>query len=271
MITTSQDWWRCRDQRHMVDALHSLALRTFYPAPPPQEKERLRLLACAYYYGESRWNAIAGTPVETGKVFTPPPASQWQYTRYVLRLLEDDLRLPQTVKDMPGLKALVADVRYPSPLSYSLALRRSSPEIFPALVREIYPDPWEMPSPRPPVTPTVETLARAAEYNRVPSARKDMALNGVLDSSRLLVLADALEEEGYQDERLLRHLRGWEEAVPGWYWCRNCHRVWYPTHGRDNCCEGAEQPANDWMPLRCEHVRGCWAVRTILKEFDYGR
>ena len=49
-------------------------------------------------------------------------------------------------------------------------------------------------------SPTVITLAQAAYDNPAPS-------NGHLDSTRIAILADALEEIGHRDVGLLRHLR----------------------------------------------------------------
>jgi hypothetical protein len=50
-------------------------------------------------------------------------------------------------------------------------------------------------------TPTVIALARAAYQERLPP-------QGELDLARLGVLADALEEAGCTEQRLLKHLRG---------------------------------------------------------------
>jgi hypothetical protein len=71
--------------------------------------------------------------------------------------------------------------------------------------------------------------------------------DGALDSCRLAVLADCLEEAGCAEEALLRHLRGWEE-------CPSCAdpQTWGPEW-----CDG-------WVPLRGPHARGCWATDLIL-------
>jgi hypothetical protein len=71
------------------------------------------------------------------------------------------------------------------------------------LVRDVFGNPFR---PKPPVEPAwqgglVATLAQAAyEDRKLPE--------GTLRGDRLAVLADALEEAGYTDARLLEHLRG---------------------------------------------------------------
>jgi hypothetical protein len=57
-------------------------------------------------------------------------------------------------------------------------------------------------------TATALALARAADEGRLP-------LSGELDSPRLAVLSDALEEAGCSDEALLGHLRSAGPHVPG--------------------------------------------------------
>lgn len=93
-------------------------------------------------------------------------------------------------------------------------------------VVERYPSsPW--------LTPTVLSLAQAAYQER--------QQGGTLDPLALAELSDALEEAGCQEEALLRHLRG-EEVIPSPH---------MPKWGF-------------WQPLRGPHVRGCYAVDTIL-------
>jgi hypothetical protein len=82
------------------------------------------------------------------------------------------------------------------------------------------------------LTPTAISLARAAYDHRDPAT-------GHLDQVRLAVLADALEEAGCQDYRILEHLRqGSQEFDVG--------------HGNVEF--------HDPGP----HVRGCWALDLIL-------
>jgi hypothetical protein len=88
------------------------------------------------------------------------------------------------------------------------------------------------------LTHDVLALARAAYEERLP--------DGTLDPVRLLVLADALEEAGCQEELLLRHLRGEE---PCWV---------------DHDAQPGLECGFPWKPLRGPHVRGCWAVDLVL-------
>ncbi len=74
------------------------------------------------------------------------------------------------------------------------------------------------------------------------------------------MLADLLEGEGCTDQTLLRHLRGEEMC----WWCGGTGEVEGSASSVDssyqcNVCHGT-----GWRPLRCGHVRGCWALDTIL-------
>jgi len=77
--------------------------------------------------------------------------------------------------------------------------------------------------------------------------------DGSLDPVNLAVLSDALEEAGCTDEAILRHLRG-EEPCPA---CMDGPLDHQGELAPD--CWGT-----GWIPLRCPHVRGCWALDLIL-------
>jgi predicted Zn-ribbon and HTH transcriptional regulator len=115
-------------------------------------------------------------------------------------------------------------------------------------------------------------MAEAAYEERTP--------DGLLDPVRLLVLADALEEAGCTEERLLRHLRG-EEWLPPRTGdrlkparCKSCgslqRRINDPPRVGVVCpaCKRMEHDSPSapgrWRPLRGPHVRGCWAVDLLL-------
>jgi hypothetical protein len=104
------------------------------------------------------------------------------------------------------------------------------------------------------LTTTVLALARAAYNERLP--------NGTLSPDALAVLADALEDAGCGDSKLLGHLRATDRE------CRTCggigevgerggklrkNRV--GTFACDDCIEGR---------VPAVHARGCWAVDLIL-------
>ena len=89
--------------------------------------------------------------------------------------------------------------------------------------------------------------------------------DGSLDPVRLAVLADALEEAGCEDVRILQHLRGMER-------CPLCVRV--NANSEADACSvcgqlGAIGPfgkpcSPGWIPLRAPHVRGDWAIDLLL-------
>ncbi len=72
-----------------------------------------------------------------------------------------------------------------------------------------------------------------------------------LDPARLVVLADALEEAGCTDGRLLRHLRVGDTRQ---LCC--CGSPLDGSHDHNTCGPPIEEV--------CPHVRGCWALDTIL-------
>jgi hypothetical protein len=78
------------------------------------------------------------------------------------------------------------------------------------------------------LTPLVLSLATAAYEERVaPDPSRPGWL--VLDPVRLLVLADALEEAGCDEQEILEHLRVSGEHVRGW-WCVDLLLAKEPTH-----------------------------------------
>lgn len=109
-----------------------------------------------------------------------------------------------------------------------------------ALLREVVGDPFApatvmIPPPLSGVGLAVRQVAEAAYDDRLNG--------GALDPLRLMILADALEESGCDNEAVLTHLRG-REDVP--------------------CASGGVTQAVVRVPLRSPHVRGCWALDLIL-------
>lgn len=127
------------------------------------------------------------------------------------------------------------------------------------------------------LTPTVLSLARTA-YEERPRG-------GSLDSARLSVLGDALEEAGCTDKHLLHHLRGKEELITNDRQCpidgAECETVQHYLQGNLTmgyvCTLPFEErkPPHSWvMPQagkriwrtrRGPHARGCWAVDLITQ------
>ncbi len=110
------------------------------------------------------------------------------------------------------------------------------------------------------LTSTVTALAQAAYEerleNRCPVSYPHMphdycdgtpaphVTNGTLDPDRLAILADCAEEAGCTDERVLRHLRGWERHV--------CKRDCGNRHL--DCCELAG--GDGWLRRTVPFFRG---------------
>lgn len=72
------------------------------------------------------------------------------------------------------------------------------------------------------------------------------------DFGMMPILADALEEAGCVDERILNHCRGQERLI--------CQRICGNRHN-ENCSLAG---GSGWVPLRCQHVRGCHVVDLLL-------
>ena len=84
--------------------------------------------------------------------------------------------------------------------------------------------------------------------------------DGTLDSDRLLILADALEDAGCNNEEMLQHLRG-KEQCEGWcgFECMNGFLLAGDGSGPCQTCCGT-----GWRPLRGPHVRGCHVLDCLL-------
>lgn len=100
------------------------------------------------------------------------------------------------------------------------------------------------PGPCPWLSPTVLDIAHAIDAEGI--------------GHEMPILADALEEEGCRGEELLRHLRGEERCLfcfglQGWLSTEKTD-LWKPCFH----CNGT-----GWMPLRGEHVKGCWAIALL--------
>lgn len=83
--------------------------------------------------------------------------------------------------------------------------------------------------------------------------------DGMMDENTLMILADALEEAGCEQEALLLHLRG-KELCPECLGTREVSDDSGGNVGRVRHC----YCGTGWIPLRGPHVRGCWAVDLLL-------
>jgi hypothetical protein len=110
------------------------------------------------------------------------------------------------------------------------------------------------------LSPLVLGLARVAYDER--------GAGGRLDKDRLAVLADALEEEGCTEKRLLAHLRS---LAP----CPVCYGEGVHRTGLARCdvrgvseqrlvldCLGCN--ATGFVPMKNDHFLGCWALDLVL-------
>jgi hypothetical protein len=118
--------------------------------------------------------------------------------------------------DVPALLATRACWQDPSLRDYGFpflvgVLKDSRLDVPADLIRDLFGNPFRPASVQPSwLTPTVVSLAQAAYEDRALPA-------GTLDSARLGVLADALEDAGCTEAAILEHLRG-----PGPH-VRGCH------------------------------------------------
>lgn len=88
------------------------------------------------------------------------------------------------------------------------------------------------------LTPTVRDLSESAYVERRP--------DGTLDPERLGVLADALEESGCTEERVLIHLRGFRRVV-----------IRSAAHMSAAALESGASEEVVWLPTTDPHYRGC--------------
>lgn len=87
------------------------------------------------------------------------------------------------------------------------------------------------------------------------------------DFDAMPFLADALEEAGCTEETILRHLRGEEmcscsDGIAGYSVPRDPTRFSEKQERTPLLC--AICGGCGWIPLRCPHVRGCFAIDLIL-------
>lgn len=129
-----------------------------------------------------------------------------------------------------GSDAFESDARWAAAIMED---RTTEPGLLASLLREVIGNPFRSIPP----LPSLYTGDRYAIHRLAQDAYNSQDFNG------LPVLADALEEAGYDNEHVLRHLRG-EELVPSPH---------MPKLGL-------------WQPQRSPHVRGCWALDLLLGE-----
>jgi hypothetical protein len=125
------------------------------------------------------------------------------------------------------------------------------------------------------LTPTVLSLAHAA-HDKLNDDR-------TLDTVRLAVLADALEDAGCDNEDLLRHLRGWEKVITNSHQCpicasncELCDDIIQGNRRKSYACSGKHHWAAPhswvtpvagtivWRPLSAAHTQGCWVLDLLL-------
>lgn len=272
---TEAEWLACEDSQRMLDWLDKSKARLARRGeadPTDVSGRKLLLFATALLEADAPWRKAMGASAEQAVAVTAawaetgnhPGASSW-FDGWADR--------PLTPAEVVGsLLARAASREEPGgpfdPVRIDAA----------GLLREIVGNPFAVHEVRQPLPWLVTSLARAAYEGRLG--------DGNLDPVRLSVLADALEDVGgYVDERVMRHLRGFERCArhePDLLHCRRCgatqDRMFFATHpslGFAACgpC-GAGEPlsrwpcpgckADGWAPKRAPCVRGCFALDLIL-------
>lgn len=232
MITTEQEWLACEDPKELMHYLTHQRIPVYRDGvevshivqeyvEPMASKRKFRLFCCAC----ARARAVAGSARLSA-----------DYVKVERSDGNDDNWSPEPRSlAETWCKDGIPDIVTLSPADKSLVLR------------DVFGNPF-----RP--TPfglmwTDERHLNSDAYSVALAAYGERMEDGTLDPVRLSVLADALEEFGCDDWRLLSHLRGEEQcpvcmAGPCRKKCTACH-------------EGSR-------PLRGKHYLGCWALDLVL-------
>jgi hypothetical protein len=225
----SRTWLTCTDPQKMLASLRAgggmsdRKPRLLACACARNVWDRLRSPACARAVGVAERFADGEVgPNELARAYR----SAWKAVQRLARILQQWSSEKRTLEIAPNRVAWAAALADASLAAHNAlnlhAVLDQPSRIRPwqcSLLREIFGNPFAA---RPVLDPAwlawregvVARLARAAYEERDPE-------RGTLDSARLAVLADALEEAGCADAELLGHLRGPGPHVPG-CWAVDC-------------------------------------------------
>jgi hypothetical protein len=259
---TETEWLACRDPRPMLRFLRSgasgvigsrlarLAGRRGVATP---RKLRLFALACGRRVGLAE--ADVPTDPQTAADAAVRAAVDDAVQQAGEAAWEDETRY---ATDWDPITAGRADsaARYAEGEVDRAAVGADEAEAQADLLREIFGDPTA-PTAFDPAwrTGAAVALARAAYEEPTPG--------GELDPFRMALLADALEEAGCTDERVVRHCRGFERCLRCGGTGRSAYDWGYAPPPTEPCPECG---GTGWSAARAPHVRGCWVVDLVLGE-----
>jgi hypothetical protein len=259
---TESEWLACRDPRPMLRFLRSgtsgaigsrlarLAGRRGVATP---RKLRLFALACARRAG------LAEADIPTDPQAAADAAVRAVVERAVRRAgeaaWEDETRY---ATDWDPITAGRADsaARYAESEVDRGVIAADEAEAQADLLREIFGHPAE-PAVFNPAWRTGAAVALARAAYEEPSP------DGELDPFRMALLADALEDAGCDDERIVRHCRGFKRCLRCGGTGRSVYDWGYVPTPTEPCPECA---ATGWATTKVPHVRGCWVVDLVLGE-----
>ncbi len=103
-------------------------------------------------------------------------------------------------------------------------------------------------------TDTALVIARAAYEER------PMLPDGILDADVLMILADAIEEDGCNNHRILGHLRGFDPCTCNPWGILTIEECKNKVPRK---CDHCAHDTKGWIKTK-HHFRGCWALDVIL-------
>jgi hypothetical protein len=209
---TETEWLACEDPDHLLRWLQKSRRHR-----PTRRKLGLFACACARRLGNQAGDERTVTGLNLAERMAEGTASPEEFRSFLRGNLLGDTGGKFTHVAVWAIRVLDTSQNWSSPegAARSVAgyaaqgLGASEPAEQCRLLREVVGNPYRPVAVKPAWrSPVVLPLARAAyEERRLPA--------GLLDSVRLAVLADAVEEAGCTDGDLLGHLRGAGPHVPG--------------------------------------------------------
>lgn len=226
---TESEWLICEDPQLMLQWLvgeegePGAAVRRAMGMRPSDRKLRLFACACRRQMSSLPWDGDSAGWLHMEEYPDDSVPADGNPSHFIPAIEHAMLFLSESIQDRPPARlsaALLRDIignpfrpvtlyteTWEVPLT---AMSASASESTDAISGAVVSCPW--------LTPTVVSLAVAA-YEERPWRKcggTGQVEDGHLDPVRMMVLADALEEAGCDNENILRHLRGEEWTLDAW-------------------------------------------------------